>query len=1681
VKVKTRHGQFAVFTEHDLISRSLIEYGEWAHGELEILHHFITPGDTVVDAGAYIGTHTAAFSLMVGSEGTVHSFEPNPKANALLAANVLENKLSNVRIHAFALGETHGRIKLKTGEQTNIGATRIQSVSKTSKKGAMIQPLDSVPLKNLKFVKADVEGWEIALLRGASIAIGKFRPTIFIECNSLQAILELFTWLEENKYISYGVLAEAFNPNNFGGSKENIFGPSKECGLLLIPKEHSSSVSAKLQRLQLPLISTVDDAVLLLLHKPQYAYEVLEKSPSATALGINYPSPALSDARGGYEIEVLRSTKEVLELRDRLGSLTRSLEEDCAIRLREQEARGERKLQEMGTQLEAVNQTIGSLQQEMLLQRASFHKKAHEANLAHVALEKELQEELLASQRSVESVRRDWETKLVEHREKAEQAVRELVMQLEALTLANQSVQQEVLTQQTAFYKASHDANQAHAELERQLRQDLFGKEMSIEVLERDWAAKLREQKAEGERHTQSLTTEIESLALEKQSLQQDILAQKAALFKEINDTKQAHAEIEGLLRQDLSTKQAGIEILQAEWAAKLGAADRKAELLTEQVESQLQAMYSLQQEALLQRASFYKRANEANQAHVALERELQDELLWAQREMETLARDWVARMADQEAHAKGKLEALNEAVGALRESLLLASEERRTREMASAEAHQKLERMTEEVDALTQSLARAREEKLASEVARAEVQRGLEQMNEEVDALARSLRRAKEEKIESAAAYSARTLETSEAQRKAEAIELDWSDKMAEQQREAERQLHAVRREVDALTEFISLSGEEQERYEIFYSEMVAEPTRIHSAIEMDLGRKLMAVRAKVAVVQRAKSELEMEKARIEAGLLWRARRSTRKLASALFGRLVSAARTQSMANNSSISATSVRDVPDLPISEPVGSADQCGSINETYEDEIHDILQSGLFDSNYYLSAYADVASANVDPLYHYMNYGWKEGRNPSESFDTNFYLETYPDVKESNVNPLKHYVKFGKSEERKKAPIETLRDISLFFDLLDQKRSVPSLLSKMTIDIVVPVYNGFEYLEPLFSSIFANTLTPYRLIVVEDASPDSRVKKFLRELRQNNATTNILLIENDDNMGFVGSVNKAVAEIQNHFVLLNSDTEVPPHWLERLMYPILEMDKVASTTPFTNSGTICSFPTFLKDNPLFENLRAEVIDDYFQFVKFAKCYLQIPTGIGFCMGVNKNVVDEIGMFDTVFGKGYCEENDWCARAEKLGYQNLHVPNLFVYHKHGGSFPSDERRRLIEHNYSILLERHPSYDNKVQECIRADSLKHLRQFLIMLLASNEAGAIVVFDNELGGGAHQFRNRLMSQSLQEGNAVFLISYKGNRDKVATLLFQFKSHNFSFSIKQPDDLVPLFTLLKIKEIVVNSFVSFSDVGAWLALVSRIRGATNCRVGFLVHDFFAICPSYTLINDSNEYCGVPGDLKVCRKCLARNAGDFRRFESHTDMPTWRAQWGTFLQCCDEITCFGNSSADILRRAYPLIRREKIVVRPHDISGRFNPIYFGSWRNTVKRIGVLGAINFAKGSNVVRELVEYIDRHQLPVKVILFGEIDLAIKSPAFEITGRYDLERLESIVLEKDIDVFLLPSIWPETFSFTADEIMQMGLPLVVFNIGAPAERVNGYALGKVIEPDDLYRTLFGDEGSIKAA
>jgi hypothetical protein len=91
----------------------------------------------------------------------------------------------------------------------------------------------------------------------------------------------------------------------------------------------------------------------------------------------------------------------------------------------------------------------------------------------------------------------------------------------------------------------------------------------------------------------------------------------------------------------------------------------------------------------------------------------------------------------------------------------------------------------------------------------------------------------------------------------------------------------------------------------------------------------------------------------------------------------------------------------------------------NSKQNSEYSLILNSGLFNNQWYLKNNPDVAKAKINPLLHYIKYGSKENRNPNPYFDSKWYLKNNPDVAKAKINPLLHYIKYGISEGRKVYP--------------------------------------------------------------------------------------------------------------------------------------------------------------------------------------------------------------------------------------------------------------------------------------------------------------------------------------------------------------------------------------------------------------------------------------------------------------------------------------------------------------------------------------------------------------------------------------------------------------------------------------------------------------------------------------
>ena len=172
--VKILSNGIAVLDGDSHISRWVEEEGRLDHDQnaLPIILGYIKDGDVVVDAGAFIGDHTIAYTKAVGKTGRVMAFEPNPSAYECLVHNCPEAMALNL-----GLSDRSGELKMAI--DVNAGASHVGDGGQLIN----VVALDSMPFQRLNFIKMDVEGMELRALLGAKKTIEAHRPIMWIEIN----------------------------------------------------------------------------------------------------------------------------------------------------------------------------------------------------------------------------------------------------------------------------------------------------------------------------------------------------------------------------------------------------------------------------------------------------------------------------------------------------------------------------------------------------------------------------------------------------------------------------------------------------------------------------------------------------------------------------------------------------------------------------------------------------------------------------------------------------------------------------------------------------------------------------------------------------------------------------------------------------------------------------------------------------------------------------------------------------------------------------------------------------------------------------------------------------------------------------------------------------------------------------------------------------------------------------------------------------------------------------------------------------------------------------------------------------------------------------------------------------------------------------------------------------------
>ena len=619
------------------------------------------------------------------------------------------------------------------------------------------------------------------------------------------------------------------------------------------------------------------------------------------------------------------------------------------------------------------------------------------------------------------------------------------------------------------------------------------------------------------------------------------------------------------------------------------------------------------------------------------------------------------------------------------------------------------------------------------------------------------------------------------------------------------------------------------------------------------------------------------------------------------------------------------------------------------------------------------------------------------------------------------------------------------------------------KKPVDIIVPIYNGLHFLEILVPQILKNSDLPYQLILINDCSPDKGIVPFLSKYE---SEKNITVINNEKNLGFTGSVNKALNLCKNDVVILNTDTEVPPNWLSRLFYPIFTDARVGSVTPFSNCATIASFPKY-DDNEIFENLSTDRLDGIFE-KSIHPISIEIPTGVGFCMAMSRAALNNVGVLDEEnFPKGYGEEVDWCRRIKKSGFKNVHLPNLFIYHKHGGSF-SEEAKKTLSRDHQLRLEKlHPDFMPDVRHFFEYSIQNSVRQFLLLQTISNIAlKNIVYLDHELGGGANAYTENFITDNKDE-NLVICVTYihpLHNPQKRYAIRFYYKEYSNVFTVESLDDLVNFFDYIKIDDLIIGSLITHENLGDVMKAIKRITKKQTCHTSYLIHDYHSICPQFTLMYQGNTFCNIP-DYNKCSTCnIKENVHPVLLNKDYTTLKEYRKVWEEFLSTTVQtITCFSISVKRLLLKTYPLMEEKKINVIPHAVK-EYRPI----------NIAVIGNIHSRhKGGEIVLEMAKILEREGNPnnARIIVLGELGHEFNHHGIQKSGAYQRHNLYDLIRQNYIDVILIPSICPETFSYTTAEAIISDLPVFSFDLGGQADQVRNFEKGHIIDEMTAEKTL----------
>jgi GT2 family glycosyltransferase/glycosyltransferase involved in cell wall biosynthesis len=660
-----------------------------------------------------------------------------------------------------------------------------------------------------------------------------------------------------------------------------------------------------------------------------------------------------------------------------------------------------------------------------------------------------------------------------------------------------------------------------------------------------------------------------------------------------------------------------------------------------------------------------------------------------------------------------------------------------------------------------------------------------------------------------------------------------------------------------------------------------------------------------------------------------------------------------------------------------------------------------------------------------------------------------------------------------------------------LARRMRRIPDM--HRPISIVIPVYNAREMTLRCVATVLEHGRGAFRLIVVDDCSTDAALSAELRQIAERDKR--VVFLRNDVNLGFVGTANAGMrAAGDDDVLLLNSDTEVFEGFLERIAACAYGDATTGVVSPFSNNATLCSVPLPFRDNPIPEGLTPAQFDKLIEACSLRE-RPEIPTAVGFCMFIRREVLRETGLFNLeIYGRGFGEENDLCELAKEAGWKIRLADDVFVYHKGKASFGAEGHEREAR-NLAILEGRHPGYIESIHRFIADNPLGPLHDRIRLQLrrgsgASRPALLFVLHKSPWAAmpGGTEFHVLDLVRHLKLQRAV--VAYPDGTKLVAAEVFDGDADDpvfYRFPLQReatPFILDDAAFALAFRRMVLHLGVVAAHVHHllhWPVEITGVLEEAGIPFVFTAHDYFSVCPNWNLFDGGrNAACPCDGSASCFESCLP---AFFATVKAEAPLPAayapyrneHRAAFAKLYAGAARAVFPSHAALREVAARQPLERpRCEVIGHGYDAPAAPEDAARSSRPRPPLRLLVLGEVGAAvKGRDNYVALVEA--TRELSLEWHFVGHTPEAAIKPRLEerglagravFHGRVERGEVLDVIARIDPDAGVLMPACHETFSYVVSELFVSAVAILTNDMGAPPERVRehgGWVVGSVAE------------------